>query len=96
VDKLLESKLADVGRTGMVFEGFGVGHIHAKLFPMHGTADMSEWQHLQSNVDKYFDRYEGRISSHDYQRADDQQLAQLAQKKSEPKVGSQFFFQTIN
>src|SRR5471032_1888435 len=37
VAKLLDSKLEDVGRTAMVFEGYGVDHVHAKLFPMHGT-----------------------------------------------------------
>ena len=31
--KLLDAKLENVGRTGMIFEGFGVEHIHAKLFP---------------------------------------------------------------
>lgn len=80
VAKLLDWKLEDVGRTGMIFEGFGVDHIHAKLFPMHGTANMSEWQQLKSNVDKYFEHYEGYISSHDYRRADDEELAKLAEK----------------
>ena len=79
VARLLDSKLADVGRTGMIFEGFGVDHIHAKLFPMHGTR-MKEWKPLKSNVDKYFEKYEGYISSHDYKRADDSALAQLAEK----------------
>jgi diadenosine tetraphosphate (Ap4A) HIT family hydrolase len=78
--KLLDSKLADVGRTGMIFEGFGVDHAHAKLFPMHGTK-MKEWKPIKSNADKYFDKYEGYISSHDYKnRADDKKLAELAKK----------------
>jgi diadenosine tetraphosphate (Ap4A) HIT family hydrolase len=77
---LLDEKLADVGRTGMIFEGFGVDHVHAKLFPMHGTAHMKEWRPLKTNQDKYFEHYEGYISSHDYQRADDQELAALAKK----------------
>lgn len=64
----------------MIFEGFGVNHIHAKLFPMHGTANMKEWKQLKSNVDKYFEKYEGYISSHDYQRADDIELEELAKK----------------
>lgn len=64
----------------MVFEGYGVDHVHAKLFPMHGTADLQEWKRIESNVDKYFDRYEGYISSHDYDRADDAKLAALAKK----------------
>lgn len=82
VAKLLDSKLEDVGRTGMIFEGFGVDHIHAKLFPMHGTK-MQDWKPLKSNVDKYFTQYEGYISSHDYKCAEDETLSKLAQKISE-------------
>lgn len=80
VSKLLDSSLDDVGRTGMIFEGFGVDHIHAKLVPMHGTANMKEWKQLKSNVDKYFKTYEGYISSHDYKREDDTKLKLLAEK----------------
>lgn len=80
VAKLLDSKLEDVGRTAMVFEGYGVDHIHAKLFPMHGTADLKEWKAIESNVPKYFDKYEGYISSHDHDRADDKKLSELAEK----------------
>lgn len=79
VAKLLDNKLEDVGRTGMVFEGFGVNHVHTKLFPLHGTR-MSEWRPIKSNVDKYFEQYEGYISSHDYSRADDKKLADLAKR----------------
>lgn len=82
VAKLLDAKLEDVGRTGLIFEGFGVDHIHAKLFPMHGTK-MAEWQPLKSNVDKYFEKYEGYISSHDYKREDDGKLSELAKKIKE-------------
>lgn len=80
VAKLLDSKLENVARTAMVFEGYGVDHVHAKLFPMHGTADLQEWKRIESNVDKYFNQYEGYISSHDYERAEDAQLAALAGK----------------
>lgn len=79
VTKLIDSKLEDVGRTGMIFEGFGVDHLHAKLFPMHGTK-MDKWEAIHSKVDKFFDKYEGYISSHDYKRADDTKLAELAKK----------------
>jgi histidine triad (HIT) family protein len=82
VAKLLDAQLEDVGRTGMIFEGFGVDHVHAKLFPMHGTK-MGEWKQLKSNIDKYFDQYEGYISSHDYKREDDEKLAKLAKKITE-------------
>lgn len=81
VGKLLDAKLPDVGRTGMMFEGFGVDHIHAKLFPMHGTK-ADHWEAKSSSVEKYFEKYEGYISSHDYERADDEKLAELAKKIS--------------
>lgn len=80
VARLLDEKLPDVGRTALIFEGFGVDHIHAKLFPMHGTGDLVGWKQLKSNVDKFFDHYEGYVSSHDYKRADDKTLACLATK----------------
>ncbi|MEG0343253.1 HIT domain-containing protein [Acinetobacter sp. 1207_04] len=80
IAKKLDHFFEDVGRTAMVFEGFGVDHIHAKLFPMHGTKQMHEnWKQVSSNVDKYFDQYEGYISSHDFKRADDGELAKLAE-----------------
>jgi len=85
VAKLLDSKLDDVGRTAMVFEGFGVNHVHTKLFPMHGTANMQEWKPIESKVNKYFDKYEGYISSHDYKRADDKKLSELVQKIKKSK-----------
>jgi len=80
VAHLLDETLEDVGRTGMIFEGFGVDHLHAKLFPMHGTATMGVWRPLSVRRKKYFERYEGYISSHDYKRADDEALAFLAKK----------------
>ncbi|OJI08519.1 MAG: diadenosine tetraphosphate hydrolase [Candidatus Vogelbacteria bacterium CG22_combo_CG10-13_8_21_14_all_37_9] len=80
VAKLLDSKLTDVGRTAMVFEGYGVDHVHAKLFPMHGTADMESWRPIESDQPKYFTQYEGYVSSHDYERADDSKLDELAKK----------------
>lgn len=86
VAKLLDSKLEDVGRTALVFEGFGVDHIHAKLFPMHGTKHLvNDWQPVHSNVDKYFHQYEGYISSHDHVRADDGLLSELAKNIVEGK-----------
>jgi len=82
VAKLLDSKLDDVGRTGLILEGFGVNHLHVKLFPMHGTK-MKKWKPIESEVNKYFHKYEGYISSHDYKRANDKTLAKLAKKIKE-------------
>jgi len=34
-------------------------------------------------IDKYFEKYEGCTSSHDYKRADNERLSRLAQKMRE-------------
>lgn len=44
IARILDDTLEDVGRTAMVFEGYGVDHLHAKLFPMHGTGNHSEFK----------------------------------------------------
>ena len=75
---LIDRAFPDVARTGMILEGYGVDHLHAKLFPMHGTGQDSDFKPISSRVDKFFDRYEGYISSHDFVRADDAELAELA------------------
>jgi diadenosine tetraphosphate (Ap4A) HIT family hydrolase len=79
VGKLLDRKLEDVGRTALIFEGFQVDHVHAKLFPMHGTK-MKEWRPISTPINKYFKKYEGYVSSNNYKRADDKALADLAKK----------------
>lgn len=75
----LDRAFVDVARTGMIFEGFGVDHLHTKLFPMHGTSDEA-WKQQRTAINKYFEHYEGYISSHDHVRADDIALAALAEK----------------
>ena len=80
VGLLLDRKLPGVGRTGMIMEGFGVNHLHIKLIPMHATADQTQWKAIHSNVDKFFERYEGYLSSHDYRRAEDKELEKLAKQ----------------
>lgn len=80
VAKLLDAKLEDVGRTALIFEGFEVDHVHAKLFPMHGTK-VKNWKPILSPSNlKYFAKYEGYISSHSHKRANDKDLAVLAKK----------------
>lgn len=81
VGKQIDASFDDVGRTGLIMEGFGVDHAHIKLFPMHGTNDET-WEKRSSDIDKYFDLYEGYISSHDYKREDDDKLAATAKKIS--------------
>lgn len=79
VGKLIDLAFDDVGRTGMILEGFGVDHLHAKLFPMHGTK-ADKWEPIHSNIDTYFEKYQGYISSHDSLLADNDKLAEIAKK----------------
>lgn len=80
VAKLLDAKLEDVGRTALVFEGFGVDHVHAKLFPMHGTADMAKWKKIEKGRGEYYETYPGFITSHDYDKASDEDLLKTQEK----------------
>jgi histidine triad (HIT) family protein len=75
---LLDKALDGVARSGMFYEGYGVDHLHSKLFPMHGTGNVADFQLVESKVNKYFESYEGYLSSHDFERADDEELAKLA------------------
>ncbi len=83
VAKLLDVKLEDVGRTALIFEGFEIDHVHAKLFPMHGTKN-KDWKPVLSDDNlKYFEKYEGYVSSHNGKRVDDKVLDTLAKKLRE-------------
>lgn len=75
VAKLLDATFADVGRTALVFEGYGVDHLHAKLFPMHGTPKAGEpWREIKSDVNAWSETYRGYISSHDCSRCSPEEL----------------------
>lgn len=75
-DRLI-SKFSTASRTALIFEGYGVNHLHAKLIPLHGTKD-GTWQHLGSSIKVRFDIYPGYVSSHDATRASDEELAEIA------------------
>jgi len=76
---MLDQKLG-VGRTAMVFEGFGVNHIHAKLFPLHGTSALTPWEPKFANETVYFKEYQGFISTQDGPIASRTELDSLAAK----------------
>jgi len=81
VAKRLDKAFDDVGRSGMFFEGFGVDHLHSKLFPMHGTANMDEWKPMESSMeDIFFKQYPGYLSSHNAAREDEKRLREIADK----------------
>lgn len=76
VARYLDENLPNTMRTAMVYEGFGVNHVHAKLFPMHGPK-LNEWKPIKSNIRTKFKNYEGYISSHDSERAAEHELISL-------------------
>lgn len=80
VAKMLENHFEDVGRVGLIIEGMGIDHAHIKLSPMHGTGYMKkgEWRQHHSEIETYFDKYEGYISSNDSKQADLDELELLA------------------
>lgn len=80
VARLLDANLDNVGRTALILEGTGVDHLHSKLIPLHGTGRLKKWKPPVSHIDKYFQEYEGYISSHDYVRASDRDLEKLASR----------------
>lgn len=85
VAKILDASFDDVGRSGMFFEGFGVDHLHSKLFPMHGIRKLKEWKPIESGnkMNAFFEKYPGYLSSNGSERANDAELAKLAAKMRE-------------
>lgn len=80
VSQLLENKLDDVGRTAVILEGFGIDHAHAKLFPMHKTIGMRVWNKPKPEINKFFTKYEGYVSSHSAEKMNDEKLKEIAEK----------------
>lgn len=66
-------------RTAIIFEGYGVNHLHAKLIPLHGTQP-GEWQARHSKMKYYMAEYDGYIVSADGPRETDENLSKLARK----------------
>jgi diadenosine tetraphosphate (Ap4A) HIT family hydrolase len=77
VAKLLE-KAFDTPRVALVFEGTGVAHVHAKLYPLHGklAAETDVWSKHQ----EFYPEYVGYISTVEGPRMSDDELTQIQQK----------------
>jgi diadenosine tetraphosphate (Ap4A) HIT family hydrolase len=79
VAKVLDAKLTGVARTGMIVEGFGVDHVHTKLYPMHGTASLTEWKPIGNEQKIYFQDYPGYLTSLENDRPPEEELKALAE-----------------
>jgi len=82
VASILENFYEDVRRVGLIMEGTGIDHAHIKLVPMHGTEQMKhgEWKQYLSDVEHWFDKYEGWISSAGGPMAERDKLFELSKK----------------
>lgn len=67
-------------RVGLVIEGEGVPHLHAKLLPMHGvTGEQRSYKH-----DAFFtETYEGFLNTGNGPEASDEELAKIQKKIQE-------------
>ncbi len=75
VAKILEKGLK-VKRVAMVMEGTSVNHVHIKLYPLHGVG--RKFKEIKNNERKYYDRYEGIITTHLGPQVSDRELERLA------------------
>lgn len=86
VAKILENSFEDVGRVGLVFEGLGINHLHAKLYPFHGTREIkNNWKEIKSSENKFFTKYEGYVSSHDCESMSANELEEIYKKIMDKK-----------
>lgn len=77
VANLLNKKLG-VRRTAMVMEGMGVNHAHIKLYPLHGLKE--DYEEIIAPEKKFFEKYEGYITTLLGPDADSEELKKTAEK----------------
>jgi len=80
VAKLLEKALG-VSRVGLVFEGTGVAHLHAKLYPMHG--DLANQTGVWSKHQEFYPEYIGYFTTVEGPRMSDEELKEIQAKIQE-------------
>ena len=76
---LLIDKKLKVKRTGMIMEGYGIDHLHIKLFPMHGISE-GPWKPILSKDKTFYNTYTGMVASNDGPQMPDSELVKIATK----------------
>jgi len=74
VAKLLE-KAFDTNRVAMVFEGTGVAHVHAKLYPLHGN--LASETNVWSKHTEFYPEYIGYMSTVEGPKMSDEELDEI-------------------
>ena len=76
---LLLDRALETQRTGLMMEGYGINHLHVKLFPMHGI-DPGPWRPINSEDKTFYEKYTGMIASNDGPEMPREKLLQLSQR----------------
>ncbi len=77
VVRLLEKKLK-VKRVHIVFEGTGINHLHAKLYPAIGLKE--KYAEVWAKEKKHFNKYEGYVTTLTGPKAKEKELKKLQEK----------------
>ena len=77
VAKKLEKALA-VDRVAVVFEGTGVAHVHAKLYPLHGK--LASETHALTNHLEFHPEYLGYLTTAEGPKMADDKLMEIQAK----------------
>lgn len=77
VAKLLEVAF-EIDRVGLVFEGMGVAHVHAKLYPLHGA--LAGQTGIESKHQEFYPEYAGYMTTVEGPHADEKTLNDIQQK----------------
>lgn len=71
-------KALGVARVALVYEGTGVAHIHAKLYPMHGV--LASETNVFGHHQEFYPEYLGYLTTVEGPRMDDTELDALRDK----------------
>lgn len=76
VARLLEKAL-QVKRVALVFEGTGVAHVHAKLYPLYG--ELASQTNVWAGEKEFVDAYRGWITTLEGPEMDESRLLEIQQ-----------------
>lgn len=74
----LIEKALDVKRVALVFEGTGVAHVHAKLYPLYG--ELASQTNVWSSDREFVEEYRGWITTLEGPQMDEARLGEIQQK----------------
>lgn len=74
VAKILE-KAFQTSRIAMIFEGTGVAHVHAKLYPLHGN--LADETNVWSTHTEFYPEYVGYLTTVEGPKMPDEELDKL-------------------